>query len=153
MVYLSRKAGDQFSRNGIFEYNVTGVNELIDENEDDFELVEIPVDYYFSYFSRSDLQPEWIEKSDLDRPLLLFEIAPDRKYYSDFPVADDFYDRGYNLLDGAHRLAKAKKQGYQTIKAYLVSMEIHIKFMTNGFEAYVPYWNDKLKTGQKKVFD
>ncbi|MBE0451892.1 MAG: ParB/RepB/Spo0J family partition protein [Clostridia bacterium] len=145
---VSCNPGDEFVRNGIFEFNVSGVNEYINENEADFELVEIPVDYYFSYFSRSDLQPEWIEKADIDRPVLLFEIAPDRKYYSDDPIVDDFYDRGYNVLDGSHRLAKAKQQGIQTIKAYLVPMETHIKFMTNGFEAYVSYWNDKLKTGQ-----
>lgn len=64
---VSCNPGDEFVRNGIFEFNVSGVNEYINENEADFELVE---------------------------------IAPDRKYYSDDPIADDFYDRGYNVLDG-----------------------------------------------------
>lgn len=58
---------------------------------------------------------------------------------------EDFYSRGYNLIDGHHRLAKAEKCELASLSAYIIRMEQHISFMTEGFETYVGYWNNKLK--------
>ncbi|MBU4608964.1 MAG: hypothetical protein KKA38_10875 [Euryarchaeota archaeon] len=60
-------------------------------------------------------------------------------------ISDDYYSRGYNLIDGHHRLAKANQNGREQLKAYVIPMERHIDFMYEGFDAYVEYWNSKLK--------
>ena len=40
---------------------------------------------------------------------------------------------------------KAKQSGVEKLRAYVVSMEQHIPYMTEGFEEYVEYWNSKLE--------
>ncbi|WKY43063.1 hypothetical protein Q5O14_10340 [Eubacteriaceae bacterium ES2] len=61
-------------------------------------------------------------------------------------IPEDYYSRGYNLIDGHHRLDKAKKYEVTALPAYIIRMEQHISFMTEGFEAYVGYWNGKLQS-------
>lgn len=50
----------------------------------------------------------------------------------------------FHLIDGHHRLMKAKQLGIEKVKAYIVRMEQHIPFMIEGFDEYVEYWNNKL---------
>jgi ParB-like chromosome segregation protein Spo0J len=66
---------------------------------------------------------------------MLAEIAPDRFEMGMGVNPNIYYERGYNLIDGHHRVAKA----------YIVRMEQHINFLAEGYEQYVEYWNDKLK--------
>lgn len=64
-------------------------------------------------------------------PVILAEIAPGR----------------YNLIDGNHRMEKARRAGSEYIMAYKVKMEQHIRFLATykGYSAFVEYWNGKLK--------
>ncbi|MGD9475367.1 MAG: hypothetical protein AB7V37_10270 [Eubacteriaceae bacterium] len=104
--------------------------------------MEIAVADYAEFFLK-DLNPEYVEQADLGRPVLLAEISPVRLGHPGYP--DDYYSRGYNLIDGHHRLTKAGKLELDKLPAYIVRMEQHIAFMSEGFESYITYWNGKLK--------
>lgn len=140
---LTSGAEYEYFLNGIFRFNISKLNEYITMYPEEFELVQIGVADYSHLILNKDLNPEYVESADLSRPILFAEIAPDRHGLTRIP--EDYYSRGYNLIDGHHRLAKAKKYEVTTLPAYIVRMEQHISFMTEGFEAYVGYWNGKLK--------
>lgn len=147
---MKRKALDlsigteyEYFLNGIFKFNISKLNEYIRMNPEQFQLVQIVVKDYVPFFLNKDMNPEYIEAADLASPILFAEIAPDRHLQPGF--AEDYYSRGYNLIDGHHRLAKAEKYEVASLPAYIIPMEQHISFMTDGFEAYVGYWNGKLR--------
>lgn len=99
---------------------------------------------YFSYLCNEEMNPEYVEAADLNWLVILAEIAPDRLHHGYPTISKDYYSRGYNLIDGHHRPVKAKQNGVENMKAYIVRMEQHIPFMIEGFEEYVEYWNSKL---------
>ncbi len=135
---------DEYLRNGIFVFNITKLNAYIDTHRDEFATADIDVDYYHRMFTCRELNEDYIKEADLARPVILAEIAPDRYEMGMRVNPDIYYERGYNLIDGHHRLAKAHGLGIKTLKAYIVRMEQHINFLTEGYEKYVEYWNDKL---------
>jgi len=136
--------GDEYFPNGIFKFHITKLIEFIDKFPEKFQIVEIDVNEYHKYFCNEDMNSDYIKVADLKRPVILAEIAPDRLYHGYPSISNDYYSRGYNLIDGHHRLAKAKQEGQEHLKAYVISMEQHIDFMYEGFDAYVEYWNSKL---------
>ncbi|MBF4696028.1 hypothetical protein [Fusibacter ferrireducens] len=142
--HIEIEPGDEFFPNGIFKFHITKLNEHIDENGEEFIVEEIDVNEYFRYFCNEEMNPEYVEAADLNRPVILAEIAPDRLHHGYPTISKDYYSRGYNLIDGHHRLVKAKQNDVEKIKAYIVCMEQHIPFMIEGFEEYVEYWNSKL---------
>lgn len=135
----------EYFLNGIFKFNISKLIEYIDKHEEEFEVVKIDVKDYYNVFIKTDLNPEYVEAADLNRSIILAEIAPDRLYHSYPGISEDYYSRGYNLIDGHHRLAKATETGLEKLAVYVVRMEQHIQFMAKGFEAYVDYWNAKLE--------
>ncbi|MBM7562517.1 hypothetical protein [Fusibacter tunisiensis] len=142
---IDLKPGDEFFPNGIFKFHITKLIEYIEENSVEFQIDEIDVNEYHKHFCNEVLNPEYVEAADLNRPVILAEIAPDRLHHGYPPISKDYYSRGYNLIDGHHRLMKANQNGLEKLKAYVVRMEQHIPFMIEGFEEYVEYWNYKLK--------
>ena len=142
--HIDLEPGDEYFPNGIFKFHITKLIEYIDKSVEEFIIEEIDVNEYFRYFCNEEMNPEYVETADLNRPVILAEIAPDRLYHVYPSISKDYYSRGYNLIDGHHRLAKAKLKGDEKLKAYVVRMEQHIPFMIEGFEAYVEYWNSKL---------
>ncbi|NBG88118.1 hypothetical protein [Isachenkonia alkalipeptolytica] len=137
--------GDEYLQNGIFIFHITKLNEFIDQFPEKFQVVEIDVHEYHKYYCNGDMNPDYIKSANLKRPVLLAEIAPDRLYHGYPSVSKDYFSRGYNLIDGHHRLAKAKQEGQEHLKAYLIPMEQHIDFICEGFDTYVEYWNSKLE--------
>jgi hypothetical protein len=77
-----------------------------------------------------------IDAADLSRPILLAEIAPDR----------------YNVVDGNHRVAKARREGLRCIPAHRLQCPEHVAFLTStrAYETYVEYWNSKLDGGSSR---
>lgn len=134
----------EYFPNGIFKFNITKLIEHIDSHSNDFELVEINVKEYFHHFCNKDMNPDFVALADLSSPLILAEIAPDRLHHGYPNITKDYYSRGYNLIDGHHRLAKADREGVEELSAYVVRMEQHIPFMVDGFDQYMEYWNSKL---------
>jgi hypothetical protein len=122
--------GDELYANGIFEFNISRLNAFIGANVERFpielvELADIP-----DYGHSNTLDENAIEAADLSRPILLAEIAPDR----------------YNLIDGHHRMARARRGRVHSIPAYRLRCPAHVAFLTSirAYQAYVGYWNDKV---------
>lgn len=137
--------GHEYLRNGIFVFNITRMWEQIEQHPEDYKLMEIETAAYNSGILLSGLNQESIEQADINRPIILAEIAPDRWESGTGVPENDFYIRGYNLIDGHHRLAKGIKHGVPMLKAYVLRMEQHLEFMAEGYETYVDYWNGKLQ--------
>lgn len=122
--------GDELYPNGIFEFNISRLIAFISAHPERFptetvELSEIP-----DYGSSKRLDDAAIQAADLSRPVLLAEIAPAR----------------FSLIDGHHRVAKARRMLSSTITAHRVRCPDHVNFLTFAlaYEKYVEYWNSKL---------
>jgi hypothetical protein len=65
----------------------------------------------------------------ISQPVVLAEVSPGH----------------YNLIDGQHRVEKARRAGVGRIKAYKLTVLQHIAFLTSkkAYLCYVEYWNSK----------
>lgn len=115
--------------NGIFEFNITKMIEHIKANHDSFPIEELVLSNFTNVFS--SINECCLETVDISIPVILAEIAPSQ----------------YNLIDGNHRMGKARRMGIYSIQAYKLSVDQHIQFLTTqrGYDAYIEYWNGKLK--------
>ena len=122
-------ADDELFPNGIFEFNITKMIKYIQENLNEFTLEEIAVDDSFICFS--SINEDHLDSVDIEKPIILAEIAPGK----------------YNLIDGNHRMTKAHRMGVKTVSTYKLHADQHMKFLTSqkGYEAYIEYWNDKVR--------
>jgi len=126
---------DELFPNGIFEFNVTKMQLFMDENPHLFPLTKARVAEYSALNTNLDDVYIASEAVDVDRPVILAEIAPDR----------------YNLIDGHHRLEKARKQRIEFVPAFKIAPEQHMAFLTtsSGYTAYIDYWNQKVKNNRR----
>ena len=126
------REGDEYFVNGIFEFNITRMIEYIKSNPEIFIPEKVCVSEFYNDFSVID--EEYIDSVIFDEPVILAEVAPGR----------------YNLIDGNHRMEKAKRLVRCYIMAYKLSAEEHVRFLTtrDSYEKYISYWNDKL-TGDR----
>jgi hypothetical protein len=124
------EAGDEHYANGVFEFNISRLQAFIDSDAERFPVEEVSVAELPTY-GDSHLNEETVRTADLTRPILLAEIAPGR----------------FNVIDGNHRLGRARRENVQTIRAYKVHCPDHIPFLTSvwAYEKYVEYWNSKLE--------
>ncbi|MBC8377294.1 MAG: ParB N-terminal domain-containing protein [FCB group bacterium] len=119
---------DEIFPNGIFRFNITKIHEFIHENPDHVTLTTVAVkDYAREY---SSLDDSHIDSVDISQPVVLAEISPGR----------------YNLIDGHHRMEKARRMGVNILPSYRLSVDQHLRFLTEhkSYLAYLEYWNDKL---------
>lgn len=125
--------GDELFPNGIFVFNITKMTEYIMRSRIPCEYVQVR-DY-----SRgaSKFKEEHLPVVDITRPIIVAEISPGR----------------YNVIDGNHRIEKARRLGMETIRAYRLGPEHHLQFLTTseGYRAYVEYWNGKLKDEKRAI--
>lgn len=146
LVYNADKE-PEFYPNGLFLFYITNLSEYIASHPEEFSMVDIGVIGYFNnqvLIGSKELYEEYIEAADLSRLVIVLEIAPDRYEMGICKREDDLYHRGFNLVDGHHRIMKANGLGIKTIKAYVVRMEQHLPFMVKGYKEYVDYWNEKV---------
>ena len=134
----------EYYPNGLFKFNISKLIEHIEANKADYALDQVDVSSYCQQFCHKEMTSAYVDAADLTRPIILAEIAPDRLHHGYPNISQDYYSRGYNLIDGHHRLAKAKQRGFEKLFAYILPMEQHIDFMESGFETYVAYWNGKI---------
>lgn len=124
---------DELYPNGIFVFNITKMAEYIQRNNIPCEDVMV------KDFSRgsSKIKEDHVPTVDVTKPVIVAEISPGR----------------YNVIDGNHRMEKARRLQMETIPAYRISPEQHIQFLTTekGYMAYIEYWNDQLKELQKRA--
>jgi len=123
------KKGDELYPNGIFVFSITKMIEYIRDNNDKIELVEVTVADFPRAFSTID--ESHVDSVDVSQPVLLAEISPGR----------------YNLIDGNHRMDKARKMGISHILAYKLNVKQHMAFLTEkkAYISYIEYWNEKLE--------
>ena len=101
---LSKNEGDEFFRNGIFEFNITRLAAFIQENQNVFAKEEIEVST-FRNGSAELLDEATIESANLAVPIILAEISPGK----------------FNVIDGNHRVEKAFRNGITKVLSYRVS--------------------------------
>lgn len=125
--------GDELFPNGIFVFNITKMTEYIMHSRIPCEEVQVKD---FSS-GASMFKEEHLAAVDITRPIIVAEISPGR----------------YNVIDGNHRIEKARKLGMETIRAYRLGPEQHMQFLTSGqgYSAYVEYWNAKLKDEKRAI--
>ncbi|ABK99518.1 ParB/Srx family N-terminal domain-containing protein [Pelobacter propionicus] len=123
--------GDELYPNGIFVFNITKMAQFIADNGISCEEVLV------SDFSRgsSKWKEDYVESVNITNPVIVAEIAPGR----------------YNVIDGNHRMEKARRLGLEKLMAYRLGPELHMQFLTTeqGYLAYVDYWNSKLKAAKR----
>jgi hypothetical protein len=126
---LPLEEGEEFFCNGIFEFNITKLSAFIGANSDRFVEEHVELTSPALSFS-GELNDQTVETARVQKPVILAEISPGR----------------FNLIDGHHRVAKARRLGLQSIPAYRVKAEDHLAFLTSvdAYTKYVGYWNRKL---------
>ena len=127
---LHMDEGDEFYKNGIFEFNITKLLIFIKANPSTFQPEEVSVKA-IRLFPSSNLNESTIYAADIAEPIILAEIAPER----------------FNVIDGNHRLEKAYGDEVSEILAYKVRAEKHIAFLTSvtAYKEYIKYWNSKIR--------
>lgn len=114
-------------------FNITKMVEYIQNNLDAIAIEEVAVSDYFKGFS--SINEFHVDSVDTSKPVIFAEISPGQ----------------YNLIDGHHRMEKARRKGISSVPAYKLNVEQHIQFLTSrkGYVAYVEYWNNKLKEARR----
>jgi len=53
----------------------------------------------------------------------------------------------YNLINGNHRMEKARRMGLVSLMAHKMDVERHMKFLMDkkAYVSYIEYWNSKLR--------
>lgn len=119
--------GDELYPNGIFVFNITKLTEYMQCNNITCE------DVLVKDFSRdfAIVKESHLAEVDVSKPVIVAEISPGQ----------------YNVIDGHHRMEKARRLGLEKISAYKLCPEQHMQFLTNekGYLAYIEYWNSKLQ--------
>jgi hypothetical protein len=125
--------GDELYPNGIFVFNITKITEYLQERADRVALEEVAVSDFSKAFS--SINESYVDSVDISKPVVVAELSPGR----------------YTLIDGHHRMEKARRMGLKSVRAYKLSVEQHIRFLTSkeAYQAYVGYWNSKLKEMRK----
>jgi hypothetical protein len=120
--------GDEFFPNGIFVFNITKMTEHIMNNPELFVPEELAVKDLQKFLSINETH---VDSVDISKPVIIAEIAPSR----------------FNLIDGQHRVEKARRLGKEKIMAYRLTVHQHIRFLTSrkAYEIYVEYWNSNIK--------
>jgi hypothetical protein len=83
--------GDELYPNGMFVFNITRLLAFIETHAERFPVESIKLADIPDYGNDGSLDQEAIDAADTLRPILMAEIAP-----------------GYNLIDGHHRVARAR---------------------------------------------
>ncbi len=123
------EAGDELYPNGIFEFNISRLLAFIHTHPERFPVEPVALADIPNY-GDGDLDDAAIGSADLSRPIVLAEIAPGR----------------YNVIDGHHRIAKARREGVLTLTCHRLRCPEHVAFLTSAtaYEKYVEYWNSKV---------
>ena len=121
--------GDELYPNGIFEFNISKIIKDVENDPDKFGLCEIFVGDFPG--GLSTINEAHLESVDISRPVILAEISPGR----------------YNVIDGNHRMEKARRLKMNAISAYQLDVTQHLKYLTSkkAYFAYIRYWNEKVQ--------
>lgn len=126
------RVGEELFPNGVFEFNISQLLAFIQAYADRFPVEQIELAAIPDY-GGARLADATVGTADLSRPILLAEIAPGH----------------YNVIDGQHRVARARREGVRAIPARRVRCPYHVRFLTSAaaYQKYVEYWNSKVDDG------
>ena len=119
---------DEMFPNGIFLFNITRLLEHLRSEHSDIPISDVRV-ADFPRFS-SSLDEAHIDTVDLEKPVVIAEIAPQR----------------YNVIDGHHRMERARRESVTELPCYRVPPEVHTLFLCSkeAYDSYIDYWNGKV---------
>lgn len=128
--------GDEMLGGFPFNWNVSRALEWIQENLDVVELSVVKIGPAGPGVDSANLDEDFLQQADLTKPLIMVRMRPEF----------------FRLIDGNHRVAKARHQGIAELPAYYLTPEQHRQFFTSEDmdKRYVDYWNDKLKFFKKE---
>ncbi|WP_404429613.1 hypothetical protein [Sutcliffiella horikoshii] len=126
--------GDEVFANGVIRWNISKMQEYIDTHPHQVESKQMELTLLTQEYTNINL--EHVPTVDLTKPIILIEFNA--------RIQD-------HLIDGRHRVTKARELGITTLPAYKLTLHQHIPFLTSqtGFEAYARYWNEKVRTWSK----
>jgi len=127
--------GDEVLGGYPFKWNITKISTWINEHLSEVELSTVQVNPPSPGADSENLDEEFIPKADLTRPVIIVRMRPEF----------------FRLIDGNHRVAKARRLGVKELPAYYLTELQHRQFFTfkEADRMYVDYWNDKLKMLEK----
>ena len=127
---LPTREGDEIFRNGYFEFNITRIMEDISAGK--LEVAEEPINIssWSRLHSSNTVNEEHLSSVDINKTVLQAEIRAG----------------AYNIIDGNHRIEKARREGIKLINSYKMKGEQLLPYFIEkkGYEAFVEYWNSKL---------
>ena len=131
----SAEPDDELFPNGIFEFNITRLLAFVESDVERFPIERVAIDGIPNY-GGENLDEETLGTADLLRPIILAEISPGL----------------FSLIDGHHRVAKARREGVVTLPAHRVACPHQALFLTSvrAYERYVEYWNEKLALSERR---
>ena len=120
---------EEVFRNGIFHFNITKMRSYILLHPNEFIIESIIISDLES--AHVDIDENSIQSVQIKEPIILAEISTGR----------------YNVIDGNHRLEKARRSGQLEIEAYRLKPRQHLMFLTThkAYASYIEYWNGKVK--------
>lgn len=126
---MSSENGDEIFPNGIFLFNITKLHKYINEAPDLFPVQIAEIDTFYRFCNES-LDEETVVTANLEMPILIGEISPGK----------------FNVIDGNHRVEKARRSGIANLPGIFVTPATFIHFLTtrSGYEAFIRYWNEKV---------
>jgi hypothetical protein len=118
--------GDELYPNGICVFNVTKLLAFIADHPRRFRVEQVEIESLGASFGMC-LDEKVIGRANVKDPIVLAEISPNR----------------FNVIDGNHRVEKARREGMRYIPAYRVHAPEHVAFLTSvrAYQKYVEYWN------------
>lgn len=129
--------GDEIFRNGIFQFNISKLIEHLASERSDIVLSSLNVSEFPYCFSQ--INEAHIDFVDISKPIIIAEIPPDR----------------YNIIDGNHRVEKARRAGIETLPCYRLTAEKHLPFLIDvkAYHSYIEYWNSKVCSFKGAAFE
>lgn len=124
---------DELFANGIFVFNITKLIRFLQSDDSLTPISEAQVKGFPRF--GNNLDESYVDSTDLSRPVIVAEISPGR----------------LNLIDGNHRMEKARKAGIASLPCYQVQTHILTHFLTSkdAYGTFIDYWNDKLDEQEK----
>jgi len=124
------KEGDEIYPNGIFNFNITRIQEHIETGKLNVEEERINIKEWFKTHIRRTVNEDHLQSVDVKKPVIQAEIRPGM----------------FEIIDGNHRMEKACREEVEFVPSYKIKGEQLLLFFTDnrGYEAFIPYWNSKL---------
>nr|WP_295974820.1 hypothetical protein [uncultured Bacillus sp.] len=123
--------GDEIFRNGYFHFNISKILELIQAGELVVETERIDVKKWFENHFQRRINEEHLPTVDITNSVVQAEIRPGM----------------YEIIDGNHRIEKARREGVEWVPSYKLKGEQLVPFFRDAdrYNAFVNYWNSKLR--------